>query len=182
MNPIQRSPSNMKRLRKEHSSLRLSKDPDIYLRPQEDNICRWNAYIKGPSETPYAGGVFHMRIDVMEGYPMNPPSIIFVTKVFHPNVNFSTGEICLDILKKEWSPAWNLEAACRAIILLLSNPDVDSPWNCDAGNMLRAGDQMAFHSMAHLYTIEHATNEIPCTDAERRGKSKDPASSGCFMS
>jgi ubiquitin-protein ligase len=39
--------------------------------------------------------------------------------MFHPNVNFDTGEICLDILKREWTPAWSLEAACRAIIALL---------------------------------------------------------------
>lgn len=42
-------------------------------------------------------------------YPMAPPSIRFVTKVFHPNVNFDSGEICLDILKREWSPAWSLQ-------------------------------------------------------------------------
>ena len=32
-------------------------------------------------------------------------------QVFHPNVNFKTGEICLDILKREWTPAWSLEVS-----------------------------------------------------------------------
>ena len=33
------------------------------------------------------------------------------------------------------------QGACRAILALLSAPAPESPLNCDAGNMLRAGDQ-----------------------------------------
>ena len=57
--------------------------------------------------------------------------------------------------------AWCLEAACRAIIALLGEPDVDSPWNCDAGNMIRAGDTLAFNSMARLYATEYGLTERP---------------------
>ncbi|CAM9193183.1 unnamed protein product [Phaeothamnion confervicola] len=67
-----------------------------------------------------------------------------------------SGEICLDILKREWSPAWNLQGALRAIVALLLDPAADSPLNCDAGNMIRGGDMRAFRSMARMYTIEHA--------------------------
>jgi len=63
----------------------------------------------------------------------------------------------LDILKKEWSPAWGLQAACRAVLALLSDPDADAPLNCDAGNMIRDGDDMAFHATARMYTLENAT-------------------------
>mmetsp|Transcript_1095 Transcript_1095/g.2748 ORF Transcript_1095/g.2748 Transcript_1095/m.2748 type:complete len:97 (-) Transcript_1095:883-1173(-) len=77
-------------------------------------------------------------------------------KVFHPNVHFRTGDVCLDILKKEWSPAWGLQAACRAVLALLSDPDADSPLNCDAGNMVRGGDDLAFFYTAKMYTVENA--------------------------
>jgi len=78
------------------------------------------------------------------------------SQVFHPNVHFRTGEICLDILKKEWSPAWGVQAACRAVLALLSDPDADSPLNCDAGNMIRAGDMEAYVDTARMYTVENA--------------------------
>lgn len=77
-------------------------------------------------------------------------------KVFHPNVHFRTGDVCLDILKKEWSPAWGLQAACRAVLALLSDPDADSPLNCDAGNMIRGGDLVSYHSTAKMFTYENA--------------------------
>jgi hypothetical protein len=62
----------------------------------------------------------------------------------------------LDILKKEWSPAWGLQAACRAVLALLSDPDAESPLNCDAGNMLRGNDRLAYESTAAMYTVENA--------------------------
>jgi len=36
---------------------------------------------------------------------------------------------------------------------MLCNPEPDSPLNCDAGNMLRAGDDMAYWSLARMYTV-----------------------------
>lgn len=42
---------------------------------------------------------------------------------------------------------------------LLQNPNADSPLNCDAGNAIRAGDMLAFNSMARMYCIEYASEE-----------------------
>ena len=51
---------------------------------------------------------------------------------------------------------WTLESVTRAIVNLLLNPNADSPLNCDAGNAIRAGDMLAFNSMAKMYTVEMA--------------------------
>lgn len=136
-----------KRLQKEAAALRDNRQEDIHLAPQDGNIMEWSAVIRGPPDSFYQGYEFDLKISVPSTYPMHPPTIKFVTKIFHPNVLYEvcmsyfvcrtllppkttssflqTGEICLDILKKEWSPAWNLQSACRAIIALLAEPAPD---------------------------------------------------------
>jgi len=124
------------RLFKEYKEVQREKsaDPDIQLICDDSNIFKWTALIKGPSETPYEGGVFQLAFAIPEQYPLLPPQVRFLTKIFHPNVHFKTGEICLDILKNAWSPAWTLQSVCRAIIALMAHPEPDSPLNCDSGN------------------------------------------------
>lgn len=46
------------------------------------------------------GGVFKLELFLPDDYPMTPPKIRFLTKIFHPNVD-KLGRICLDVLKSE---------------------------------------------------------------------------------
>eukprot|EP00965_Chrysotila_dentata_P183172 6048922-Pleurochrysis_carterae.AAC.3 len=122
------------RLVKEYRELRSAPaDADIELElDDESDIFAWTARLQGPSGTPYANGRFELRIRCAQNYPLSPPKVSFVTPIFHPNVLFKTGEICLDILKPDsWTPAWTLQSVCRAVIALLSHPEADSPLNCD---------------------------------------------------
>ena len=43
----------------------------------------------------------------------------------------------------------------------MRDPEPDSPLNCDAGNMLRARDDIAYWSMARMYTLREAGGVIP---------------------
>ncbi|KAL2931033.1 Protein PEROXIN-4 [Bienertia sinuspersici] len=78
------------RLFKEYKEVQREKsaDPDIQLVCDDSNIFKWTALIKGPSETPYEGGVFQLAFAVPEQYPLQPPQVRFLTKIFHPNVHF----------------------------------------------------------------------------------------------
>mmetsp|Transcript_57755 Transcript_57755/g.137475 ORF Transcript_57755/g.137475 Transcript_57755/m.137475 type:complete len:152 (-) Transcript_57755:80-535(-) len=144
------------RLNRELADIARNPDPDIHLEMTGDTIENWEAVINGPSDSPYAGGKYKLAIECTSAYPVSAPKVKFCTKIFHPNVNFSTGEICLDILKTDWSPAWTLQCLCRAILALMQEPNADSPLNCDAGNLIRNGDVRGFRSMAKMYTAEHA--------------------------
>lgn len=148
------------RLLKEHRELQKeSKKPnaEVMLTPVDGNLYQWAGAIRGPEGTPYEGGLFHLEVVVPSTYPLAAPNLRFKTTIFHPNVHPKTGEICVDILKSAWSPAWTLQSTCRAIIVLLSHPEPDSPLNCDAGNLLRSGDQRGFRSVAKMYTALHAS-------------------------
>lgn len=151
------------RLVKEYRELCTSKsDGDIELMLEDEaDIFAWSARLRGPESTPYEKGIFHLLIRCPPNYPLAPPAVSFVTPIFHPNVLFKTGEICLDILKPDsWTPAWTLQSVCRAVVALLSDPQADSPLNCDCGNLIRNGDLRGYQSMARMYTELHATHKV----------------------
>jgi ubiquitin-conjugating enzyme E2 N len=56
-----------------------------------------------------------MELFLAEDYPMSPPKIRFLTKMYHPNVD-KIGRICLDILKDKWSPALQIRALLVSLI------------------------------------------------------------------
>ncbi|WFD30099.1 E2 ubiquitin-conjugating enzyme [Malassezia sp. CBS 17886] len=129
------------------------------LRPADDDaadITQWAARIRGAPGGNYGGGEFLLHIAVPATYPMKPPVIHFRTRIFHPNVHWKTGEICLDVLQSQWSPAWTLHSACTAILALLDAPEPDSPLNVDAAVLFRTSDAVAYRSLCQMYTVLYA--------------------------
>lgn len=66
--------------------------------------------------TPYAGGLFRMKLVLGKRFPSEPPKGFFLTKIFHPNVA-SNGEICVNTLKKDWKA----ELGIKHILLVSIN-------------------------------------------------------------
>lgn len=151
-----------KRILKELSQLRKtppsqSNHQVLRLEPVGEDIFEWQAVFakQTTSDSPYYyNGQWTLDIRIPHQYPQLPPKVHFNkdTPILHPNVNFETGEICLDILKPEsWSPAWTLEYVVVAIAMLVDDPEPDSPLNLDLANLFRY-DTEAFESMVQ-YTI-----------------------------
>jgi peroxin-4 len=54
----------------------------------QNDVRLWRAFIDGPPDSCYSGFKFELRIVAGSDYPLLPPTITFVTKIFHPNVHF----------------------------------------------------------------------------------------------
>ncbi len=102
--------------------------------PIGDSLFKWEAVLFGPDDSIWEGGIFTLRLDFSEDYPSKPPSIKFLTKMFHPNI-YNDGNICLDILKDKWSPVYDVMSILMSIQSLLNDPNPNSPANGEAAQL-----------------------------------------------
>ena len=105
-------------------------------------VCRLSSRCRELELTSCAGGLFKLELFLPEEYPMSPPKVRFLTKLYHPNIgtNFRSfrgirdeltrcfradklGRICLDILKDKWSPALQIRTVLLSVQALLSAPN-----------------------------------------------------------
>jgi ubiquitin-conjugating enzyme E2 D/E len=134
----------------------LSKDaPDsCSAGPRGENLYVWDAMILGPSDSPFAGGIFNLEIHFPTDYPFKPPKILFLTKIYHPNIA-SNGNICLDILKDQWSPALTVGKALLSICSLLTDPNPKDPLVPAIADQY-INDRATYDSTARTWTLKYA--------------------------
>lgn len=115
----------------------------------DDNIFEWEVAIFGPPGTLYEGGYFKAHMKFPADYPYSPPSVRFISKMWHPNV-YENGEVCISILhppvddpqsgelpSERWNPTQNVRTILLSVISLLNEPNTYSPANVDASVMFR---------------------------------------------
>ncbi|KAG8227493.1 hypothetical protein J437_LFUL002382 [Ladona fulva] len=98
------SPQIIRRIVKEMHDLANDPPEGIKVILNEHDVTDIQAYIEGPAGTPYAGGVFRVKLALGKDFPTAPLRAFFLTRLFHPNVAAS-GEICVDTLKRDWKMA-----------------------------------------------------------------------------
>ncbi|KAG7293272.1 hypothetical protein NEMBOFW57_003318 [Staphylotrichum longicolle] len=124
-----------KRLQTELMQLMTSPAPGVSAFPSADgNLLSWRATIEGPDDTPYSGLTFKLSFEFPSNYPYAPPTVLFRTPIYHPNVDFS-GRICLDILKDKWTAAYNIQTVLLSLQSLLGEPNNSSPLNGEAAEL-----------------------------------------------
>lgn len=101
-----------------------------------NSINELNIFFMGPKVTPYEEMLNHIVIKIPKEYPNRAPVLQFMNKIFHPNIS-PDGRICLDILSSNWKPVYTLRTVLMSIMLLLSDPNPDSPLNGEAANLYK---------------------------------------------
>ncbi|KAG9310862.1 ubiquitin-conjugating enzyme/RWD-like protein [Chiua virens] len=91
---------------------------------------------KNSADTPFEDGTFKLLLTFDESYPNKPPTVKFLSRMFHPNV-YANGELCLDILQNRWSPTYDVAAILTSIQSLLHDPNPNSPANAEAAQLYR---------------------------------------------
>jgi ubiquitin-conjugating enzyme E2 N len=163
--------------------------PGISAVPHEDNLRYFDVTIDGPSQSPYegykpspkslrykllmiqTGGTFKLELFLPDDYPMTPPKVRFLTKIYHPNID-RLGRICLDVLKSmliriefpskplliivgNWSPALQIRTILLSIQALLGAPNPDDPLANDVAQRWKE-DQNAAIQTAREWTAQYA--------------------------
>ncbi|KAI8849753.1 ubiquitin-conjugating enzyme/RWD-like protein [Chytridium lagenaria] len=105
-----------KRLTKEYMLITQNPPPYIQAKPLEDNILEWHYVVRGPADSPYAGGEYHGKLIFPDSYPFKPPAIRMIT----PNGRFQTDyRLCLsmsDYHPASWNPAWSVATILTGLL------------------------------------------------------------------
>lgn len=144
---------------KDDSTLRCFKITQL----SDDNIFEWEAILYAHADSYYKNGVFRLQVTFPQEYPFKPPKIVFLTKIYHPNIN-TNGIICLDILSDNWSPALTMQKVLISLISWLDDPNPADPLMPEIARMYKA-DRKGYIEKCEEWVKKYAMEEH--TDANK---------------
>ncbi|VFQ75656.1 unnamed protein product [Cuscuta campestris] len=124
-----------------------------------DGMQEFFVHFHGPKESPYEGGVWKVRVELPVSYPYKSPSIGFVNKIYHPNVDEISGSVCLDVINQTWSPMFDLVNVFEVFLpQLLLYPNPADPLNGEAAALMMR-DRPAYEQKVKEYCEKYAKPE-----------------------
>lgn len=122
-------------------------------------------------DSAFNGGYFKAEMIFTDEYPYQPPKFRFLIPITHPNI-YPDGQLCISILHKpgedimsgeeaseRWSPLQGAESVLRSVLLLLDDPEINSPANVDASVLYR--DRRDEYNTKARETVELSKKDIP---------------------
>ncbi|KAK9073506.1 hypothetical protein SSX86_007830 [Deinandra increscens subsp. villosa] len=143
---------------------------DYIVDTPNDRLNEFNVEFHGPKESVYEGGVWKVRVELPDAYPYKSPSIGFVNKIFHPNVDELSGSVCLDVINQSWSPMFDLLNIFEVFLpQLLLYPNPSDPLNGDAASLMMK-DKKEYEEKVKEYCERYAKNNGKSTVEDESGE------------
>ncbi|KAK0582160.1 hypothetical protein LWI29_022191 [Acer saccharum] len=138
---------------------------DYKVEMTNDGMQEFCVLLNGPKESPYHGGVWRIRVELPDAYPYKSPSISFVNKIFHPNIDEMSGSVCLDVINETWSPMFDLVNVFEVFLpQLLLYPNPSSPLNGEAAALMmrdRAAYELRVKENCEKYALPEHIQAAP---------------------
>ena len=126
------SPAQL-RLQKDITELDIPSSIKLHF-PDPSDLFNFTLTIR-PKEGFYQAGAFSFKVEINHNFPMEPPKIKCLNKIYHPNIDLQ-GNVCLNILREDWTPVLNLNSVFIGLNFLFLEPNPNDPLNKDAANVL----------------------------------------------
>ncbi|CCG82921.1 Ubiquitin-conjugating enzyme E2 8 [Taphrina deformans PYCC 5710] len=144
-----------------------------------DNMQEFYVRFHGPKETPFQGGIWKVHVELPDQYPYKSPSIGFINRIFHPNIDELSGSVCLDVINQTWSPMFDMINIFEVFLpQLLRYPNPSDPLNGEAAALLMR-EPKTYEVKVKDYVARYATKEAidATSDAESEDESMSSAGS-----
>ncbi len=128
--------------------------------PDENNPYEWRCTMIGPNDTSFAGGLFYLKIKFPKDYPDKAPEVLFVTPIYHVNVNHINqpkcplGHICISTLNI-WNPEYRVREILTNIFALFYMGNPDSPYGLERAEELR-NNRAIYEEKIKYFTKKYA--------------------------
>ncbi|KAI8657724.1 UBC core domain-containing protein [Fusarium keratoplasticum] len=151
----------------------LQKEKWVNIETDDTNLFHWRLglWVVNPDSV-WHGAYLKAEMRFPKEYPYQPPTFKFLTRnICHANV-YSDGNLCISILHKpgedeqsgelaneRWNVLHGVESVLRSVLLLLDDPEINSPANVDASVLYR--DHRSEYNARAKEIVAKSQKDIP---------------------
>lgn len=110
--------------------------PQCKLSTNPKDIMNFTAIYTPDKDSLWYGGRYEFSFAIPDDYPYSPPKVLCNTMIYHPNIDLK-GNVCLNILRKEWTAVLNVSTVIVGVYFLFTEPNPNDPLNHDAAEIMR---------------------------------------------